>query len=102
MDKYDEVQVALMVEFGLQYQEVIAFDVGRAIQPDALIVTAGAKGGGGRHIPIITTAQRKILDRARDLAVETGGRVVEPGLPAHYALANLRHLFKSRKPQKTT
>jgi integrase len=63
------MSLALQQAFGLRREEAIKFMPGYADQGDHLLLKASwTKGGKERTVPIRTTEQRELLDRAHRLA----------------------------------
>lgn len=66
-----EVRLSLELqrEFGLRREEAIKFQSCFADKGDRIVLKASwTKGGKSREIPVLTTAQRDVLDRAHALA----------------------------------
>ena len=66
--RVQELELRIMVAFGLRAQEMIMFRPDRADKGDQLMVRDGSKGGRDRYIPIETEEQRALIDRAKIIA----------------------------------
>lgn len=69
LDEHVRMSLRLQRAFGLRREEAIKFIPGYADQGDHLLLKASwTKGGKERTVPIRTTEQRELLDRAHRLA----------------------------------
>ena len=78
--KDPHVRMALRLQgaFGLRREEAIKFTPVRDDRGDRIrLKGATTKGGRPRDVPVLTHAQRKLLDEARELA--GGGALIPPG-----------------------
>ncbi len=75
-DAHARMALRLQAAFGLRREEAIKFSPRRADRGDRIVVRGStAKGGRPREVPVLTDAQRRLLDEARELA---GGGALIP------------------------
>lgn len=68
-DPFSRMSLQLQAEFGLRREESIKIRPAQADQGDRLVLQASwTKGGRAREIPILTEAQRQLLNEAKQLA----------------------------------
>ena len=78
--KEPHVRMALRLQaaFGLRREEAVKFAPSYADRGDRIVVKGStAKGGRPREVPVLTNAQREVLNEARKLA--GGGALIPPG-----------------------
>jgi hypothetical protein len=77
-DQHVRLSLELQRAFGLRREEAIKFIAAYADQGNRIRLKASwTKGGKGRDIPIVTAAQRAVLDAVRWLLRDSGYRLAE-------------------------
>lgn len=91
------LQLRIVLAFGLRVEEVVMMRPAIADQGRVLIVSYGTKGGRARVVPIETTHQRDLLERAKAIASGNAKGILTDRASQKFHKARTRFYYLAKK-----